>query len=537
MNTGMSVIIPTVNAAMELDLTLRSLKQNSDFSHEYIILVDPDQRTKKISSEILKICKKHNLTPYQNNTNLGPYGSWNKGAKLSKNDLLVFATDDQYFAPHWDAELLRNSKPGRITAGRLVEPGIIPVYKTNIQKDFGVTPSEFREQEFLSWVATQPSAQFTSDGFFIPLLILKKDFMTLGDFPASGQFGTRSAVSNDYLYIQAAKQKGFQFGTASSSYSYHFQGSSWKKKNLKPKIAAVVLTYNNSQTISACLNSLSWVNKIYAIDSGSSDSTIKILSKANVKITSRPFDDYAKTRNFALTLVRDYDWVFMLDSDEECEPSLATELRSAAQDIYLDGVMVRRKNYIWGKWIEHSDWYPDTRLVFFRPKAIQFTSDVHERAIFTKGGGNTITSSNHIIHHNYETVAEFIQKNLLTYPLVYAKKLHTEGVRFSPLEMLNTSLSEFMRRYFLCEGYKDGMHGFLLSVLMGISQFSSYLYLWELQGRKYTFEYPDFKQLLTHLPKKIKEFRYWIHTLEVNNNQGIKRHLARLKRKSLKLFD
>src|SRR3989339_429124 len=236
-----SVIIPTVNAHEELDLAIKSIKKNSDCSIEFVIVIDPDLNTGKVSGDILKVCKKHHVKAWVNKENLGPYGNWNRGAEVASTDWLVFATDDQYFAPHWDSHLLKYWQPKRLVSGRLIEPGIIPVYKTNIQRDFGVLPSEFKEKEFIAWCASRRATGYTQDGFFIPMLQNRADYDALGHYPTAGKFGTSTAVSNDYLYVQEALKKGYEFGTAENSYSYHFQASSWKKKTLRPTIVAVIL--------------------------------------------------------------------------------------------------------------------------------------------------------------------------------------------------------------------------------------------------------------------------------------------------------
>lgn len=532
----LAIIIPTVNASAELDLALTSLAQNSDETHECLVIVDPDQKTLKQSAAVLAVCKKHHLKPYKNPKNLGPYGSWNRGAELSHADYLVFATDDQYFAPHWDRELLKQHRPKRLVAGRLVEPGIIPVYPTNIHHDFGVTPAEFDREGFLSWVAARPAKGFVKGGFFIPLLISRADFRALGPYPTVGTFGTRSAVSNDYNYIAQAEQKGYEFGTADASLSYHFQGSSWKKKTAKPIISAVVLTWNNAKTITACLDSLSWVSELHVVDAFSTDNTPALAKAAKAIVHQRHFDDFATQRNYGLSLVAHADWVFMLDADEVCSPALATELASAAKDIYLDGVNVPRQNYIWGKWIEHADWYPDYRLVFFRPKTVSFVSGVHERATFTRSNGATIDATAPIIHYNYTTVSEFVRKNLLEYPHAYAAELHRQGVTFNASRMLTTSVGEFMRRYFLTAGYKDGLHGFLLSLLMGVQQLLSYIYLWELEGKSTEFSLPDFRLARKALRQKAPELSYWLHSTTIDQTRGASRVLARLKRKAVKVL-
>ena len=146
-----SVIIPTVNAYEELDLALLSIKKNSDHEVEFLVVVDPDMNTGIVNKDILAVCKKQAVTPIINKENHGPYGNWNIGAARATSNWLIFATDDQYFAPHWDSNLLKYYIPQRLVAGHLIEPGIIPVWKTNIKKDFGVLPSEFKEKEFIAW--------------------------------------------------------------------------------------------------------------------------------------------------------------------------------------------------------------------------------------------------------------------------------------------------------------------------------------------------------------------------------------------------
>lgn len=529
-----SVIIPTVNAHEELDLAITSIAKNSDHPVEYLIVVDPDMNTGKINEDILKVCSKHKIKPLINNKNLGPYGNWNKGAKNATTDWLIFATDDQYFPPHWDSNLLKYWKPKRLVSGRLVEPGIIPVYKTNIKKDFGVLPSEFKEREFINWCAKQRSKGFEKDGFFVPMLQYRDDYTTLGGYPTKGKFGTSSAVSNDVIYVQEAIKKGYDFGTASDSYSYHFQASSWKKKTLKPKIATIVLTKNEETHLAKTLKSISWVNDVIIIDSGSTDETLKIAKKYKCKIYKRELDNFASQRNFALGKATQYDWALMIDADEIVEDQLAKELTSFAKDIYLDGVEIPRKNYIFGKWIEHTDWYPDHRLVFFRPKIVKYEQGVHERAHFIKGNKTTATAKNHIIHHNYDTVREFVVKNLVEYPENFAQHLSQEKYQMKPADLLQKPLGEFMRRFFLTEGYKDGMYGLVLSALMAAQTAVVYAYLWEIQGKKKDLTTEETQELFALVRKQGGELKYWLMTMTIDGAKGLSKLLNRAKRKTYK---
>lgn len=530
-----SVIIPTVNAHEELDLALTSISKNSDHEVEFLVVVDPDMNTGMINQQILKVCKSHGVKPLINKSNLGPYGNWNKGAKASTTDWLIFATDDQYFAPHWDSNLIKYWKPKRLVAGKLVEPGIIPVWRTNIQKDFGVLPKEFKEKEFLNWIQSQTIEGFEKEGFFVPMLQHKDDYTALGGYPTEGRFGTSTAVSNDVVYVQEAKKKGYEFGTASDSYSYHFQASSWKKKTLKPTVGAIVLTNNSEDHLAKTLKSLSWTSRIIVIDSGSTDKTLEIARRYKCKVYKRKLDDFATHRNWALEKARSYDWALMVDSDEVVEKQLAIELMSFAKDIYLDGVRVPRKNYIFGRWIKHTDWYPDYRLIFFRPKIVEYSHEVHETAGFIKGNETTADAKGHLLHHNYDTVAQFVVKNLVTYPQAYAAHLDKNGTKAKPVDFIEKPMSEFMRRFFLSKGYKDGMYGLVLSILMATQSAVSYAYLWEMQGKKQDLTEKETQEMISVAKSQAKEARYWLLSMAIDGASGLSKLAKRAKRKIQKM--
>ena len=62
-----------------------------------------------------------------------------------------------------------------------------------------------------------------------------------------------------------------------------------------------------------------------------------------------------------------HDWILNIDADERVTQELAREI----QDILGRGEIAMVTSYpekftIWGRWIEHSGWYPDYKLRFFK---------------------------------------------------------------------------------------------------------------------------------------------------------------------------
>ena len=58
------------------------------------------------------------------------------------------------------------------------------------------------------------------------------------------------------------------------------------------KISAIIPTLNEEIHIAEAISSVSFADEIIIIDSFSSDKTIKIAEKMNVKIIKRKFDDF-----------------------------------------------------------------------------------------------------------------------------------------------------------------------------------------------------------------------------------------------------
>jgi len=62
-------------------------------------------------------------------------------------------------------------------------------------------------------------------------------------------------------------------------------------------ISTLILTYNEEQDLSGCLDSISWCDDIHVLDSNSTDATREIAAARGAHVTTRTFDNYAAQRN------------------------------------------------------------------------------------------------------------------------------------------------------------------------------------------------------------------------------------------------
>jgi hypothetical protein len=91
---------------------------------------------------------------------------------------------------------------------------------------------------------------------------------------------------------------------------------------------------------------------------------------------------------------------------------------------------------------------------------------------------------NPLVHYNYDTLAQFVERQN-RYTDYEARILFDQDVRPKPHNFVLQPLREFRRRYVSLEGYKDGFHGLLLSLLMAYYTLVMYLRLrrlWQSQS-------------------------------------------------------
>ncbi len=68
---------------------------------------------------------------------------------------------------------------------------------------------------------------------------------------------------------------------------------------IENKFSIIILTYNEEDTLSGCLESIKWCDDIVVIDSFSSDNTCEIAKKSGARVFQNKFTDFAQQRNFA----------------------------------------------------------------------------------------------------------------------------------------------------------------------------------------------------------------------------------------------
>jgi glycosyltransferase involved in cell wall biosynthesis len=229
-----------------------------------------------------------------------------------------------------------------------------------------------------------------------------------------------------------------------------------------PRLSVYIIAYNEADKIEAALASVTWADEIVVADSFSSDGTADIARRYTDRVLQVPFEGFGKLRNDVLAQLTG-DWVFSLDADERCTPAAAAEIqRIVAQPNADDAYLVPRRNFFFGRWIEHSGWFPDYRQPqLFKRGKLRYTEDtVHESYVLDGTLGRTTEP---IAQVPFRDIAQALHK-MQRYSTLGVARLEERHTRPSMGSALAHGVGAFLRHYVVRAGFLDGWAGFIIAL-------------------------------------------------------------------------
>lgn len=166
-------------------------------------------------------------------------------------------------------------------------------------------------------------------------------------------------------------------------------------------ISVLILTLDEEINLPRCLASLSWCDDVVILDSGSQDATQKIATDWGARVVERPFDNYARQRNFGLKEIPyKHPWVLMVDADEEVPEGLVAEMGRAIAGCGDATTLfrMRRKDHFLGRWIKRSSGYPTWFGRLVRPDRVRVEREINEEFVTD---GRIELLQNHLHHYPF----------------------------------------------------------------------------------------------------------------------------------------
>jgi len=252
---------------------------------------------------------------------------------------------------------------------------------------------------------------------------------------------------------------------------------------------ACLITFNEEDNIEAALESIGFADEIIVIDSHSTDRTRELAigfrgnsrdgREVEPRVIEREWPGHVEQKNFAIDQAQ-HDWVLCLDADERISPRLRKEIETelAVDSPEFDGYTMPRKTYYLGRWILRGGWYPDRKLRLFRKSRGRWSGiNPHDHV---EVQGRTWNLQGDLYHFSYRNIADHL-RTINFFTDIASKEKQKRRVRYPLARMLIQPPYKFFKMYFLKQGFREGIPGFIIAIIGMFYVFLKYAKLWEVQ--------------------------------------------------------
>lgn len=249
---------------------------------------------------------------------------------------------------------------------------------------------------------------------------------------------------------------------------------------MKSNLTALIIAKNEEKMLKACLETLSFCEKIIVLDDGSTDKTTQIAESYNCQLVSYSHESFAKLREKAMDLVGT-DWLIYVDADERVTPALAKEILLHIEKEDCSAMSFYRENVCYGEKFAFGGWQNDlVTRVFKKTDLLRWEGEIHESPIFK---GDRIKLKQKLIHLTHRSTEDNLRKSA-DWTIKEARALAQASVKKVTFKtILRKGFMEFFRRAIKQQGYKDGLAGLVEALVQGINRMIVYIQVWELQQK------------------------------------------------------
>lgn len=238
------------------------------------------------------------------------------------------------------------------------------------------------------------------------------------------------------------------------------------------KLSVVIITFNEEKNIERCLKSVQDIaEEILVLDSFSVDKTEEICKSFNVKFHQQEFENFAKQKNYAVSLASN-DLVLSLDADEVLSEELIESIKEIKLNSNYEGYIFNRLNIYCNKPIKYTTWYPDKKLRLWDRRKGEWDSDIHETVKMNEGS-TTKRIKGDLLHYSFNSIEEHIaQAN--RFSTLSAENIVKKKKKNLLFKALVNPFVRFFRNYFIKFGFLGGYIGFMLSIIISFETFLKY---------------------------------------------------------------
>jgi glycosyltransferase involved in cell wall biosynthesis len=244
-------------------------------------------------------------------------------------------------------------------------------------------------------------------------------------------------------------------------------------------LSVFVTTYNNADTLDACLTSVAFADEVLVLDSFSTDATPEICDRHGVRFVQHAFLGYGRQKQLALEHTV-HEWVLFLDADEMVSEALAGEINALRASASLGAAkmcgytMPRNEQVFWRMSSAYTRKNAYLRL-FYREVGHFDDMPVHATV---RVNGKVGALRGQFFHFGETDIHAKVAK-VNAYSTGLVKDKLRKKQRASPWVMMLYPPLFFVRSFFFKRGFSNGWAGFIASVVGSFYVFMKYAKLYE----------------------------------------------------------
>lgn len=245
------------------------------------------------------------------------------------------------------------------------------------------------------------------------------------------------------------------------------------------KLTIIILTKNEGKHITeAVLNGRQCTDDVLIVDSGSTDNTVDLASKAGARAVFRQWDDdFAAQRNFGLTQTT-AEWVLYLDADERLDEAACQDIKQIIDGNDMTCQYGIKRYMLFNTYrFRHGIFAPDIVWRLFPREAVQWVGKVHEHPECTL---HKKMLAGKMDHYTYDSWHQWLEK-ADHYTTIWARDRYENGKRISLSSAFFHAFLGGMRALILKAAFLDGWMGILSCGQHAFYTMLKYAKLYELQ--------------------------------------------------------
>ncbi len=239
-----------------------------------------------------------------------------------------------------------------------------------------------------------------------------------------------------------------------------------------PPVTAIVIYRNERHHLGRCLRALRWCNELIAVDMQSSDGSREIAQELADRVLSVSQCPIAEPTRVAAAKLARNDWVLLVDPDEVIPESLSDDIRKTLAE-YPDAgaISLPMWFYFKGKRLTGTVWGTLThklRLIHRdRCELLPLCNRISRLLPGEREVRIEHDNDNHMRHYWSDSYLDLLHKHFVRYAHTEAAAMVAQGKRFSLRTALIEPLAEFKKTFKDFDGWRIGLHGWILSAIYG----------------------------------------------------------------------